>query len=301
MAMAKPVTLQDVQSLLSRGSSTAAVEAYREFLCREPNHTAAWNGLALLLRRLGRAEEAEAAAAEAARTEAAKYEDPAAVQRFLAAAGRAGETPDTAPATFVTKLFDDAAEHFESLLKHDLSYRGPELLLEAVTRVLGVPPRNLDILDLGCGTGLAGGVFGAAARRLDGVDLSSKMLEQAAAKRVYDSLARADVVEHLARTPERYDLILAADVFIYVGGLAPVFAAARRVLRPGGLLAFTTEVMDSESADLQLQAVRRYAHSRGYLTRTATEAGFAIPSLEEAALRTESTRPVRAWIAVMRA
>ncbi|MFO0804074.1 MAG: methyltransferase domain-containing protein [Gemmataceae bacterium] len=299
--MAKPVTMQDVQSLLSRGRNAEAVEAYREFLRREPGHLAAWNGLALLLRRLGRVEESEAAIAEAARAEAAKYEDPAAVQRFLAAAGRAGKTPATAPATFVTKLFDDAAERFETLLKHDLAYRGPELLLEAVTRVHGESPRDLDVLDLGCGTGLAGEVFRAAARRLDGVDLSSKMLERAAAKRVYESLAQADVVEHLVRTSERYDLILAADVFIYVGGLAPVFAAARRVLRPDGLLAFTAEVMDSEGDDLQLQAVRRYAHSRGYLARTAAEAGFAIPLLEVAALRTESTRPVRAWIAVMHA
>ena len=294
--MPKPVTLQDAQSLVARGMNAAAVEAYREFLLRFPDHTAAWNGLGLLLRRMGRTSESEAAIDEAARSEAKKFDDADAVQCFLAAADCSGDAPPSAPAAFIAKLFDAAAPQFESLLAGSLSYRGPELLFDATSRVLGML-KDLDILDLGCGTGLAGEVFRPAACRLDGVDLSAGMLERAAAKQVYDSLVQADVAEHLLQTSERYDLILAADVLIYVGMLEPVLAGVRRTLRPGGLLAFTAEAMDGEG--VRLQPVRRYAHSRNYLIRAAEEANLAVRSLEENWIRTEATRPVRAWIGVL--
>jgi predicted TPR repeat methyltransferase len=296
--MLKPVTLQNAQSLAARGMNAAAVEAYHEYLVRFPDHGAAWNGFGLLLRRLGRARESESALAEAARCEAKQFDDPDAVQRFLAAADRSGDAPPGAPAAYVAKLFDDAAPQFESLLTGSLSYRGPELLLDATTRVLGTL-KDLDILDLGCGTGLAGEVFRSAARRLDGVDLSAGMLERAAAKKVYDSLVQAEVATHLLQTPERYDLILAADVLIYVGRLEQVLAGVHRVLRPGGLFAFTAEATNAEGDGVQLQPVRRYAHSRDYLIRSASEANLAFRLLEENWIRTEATWPVRAWIGVL--
>src|SRR5207302_1633468 len=104
--------------------------------------------------------------------------------------------------------------------------------------------RDLDVLDLGCGTGLAGELFRPLSRRLDGVDLSPRMLAQAATRGVYDRLAAGDLLTHLGGTGDRYHLVLAADVFVYLGDLAPVFAAARLVLRAGGWLAFTVEASD---------------------------------------------------------
>src|SRR5262249_34211053 len=157
--------------------------------------------------------------------------------------------------------------------------RAPELLLGAVSRVAGRALRDLDVLDLGCGTGLAGEQFRPAARRLDGVDLSPKMLAQAAAKGGYDRLTAGDLVAHLGGIGDRYHLIIAADVFVYLGDLVPVFAAARRALRAGGWLAFTVEAGDG--ADYHLQPVRRYAHPRGYLTRAADATGFIVRCLEE--------------------
>ena len=39
----------------------------------------------------------------------------------------------------------------------------------------------------------------------------------------------------------KYDLVLAADVFVYVNDLAAVLADVARVLAPRGMLAFTVE------------------------------------------------------------
>ncbi len=181
----------------------------------------------MLLRRMGRGREANEFLARAARVEAERFNfqpnDREAVEQFLAAAEQCEASTPIAPAAFVTAVFDNAAEQFDRHLHDSLEYRGPELLLDAVSRLAGGPLQNLHILDLGCGTGLAGELFRPLARRLDGVDLSSKMLEQATAKRLYDRLAVGDVVEFLAGGENQYDLIIAADVFVYLGDLAARF------------------------------------------------------------------------------
>ncbi len=68
------------------------------------------------------------------------------------------------------------------------------------------------------------------------------MIAKARAKNLYDRLAVADLLDFLAAEPaESADLAVAADVFVYVGDLDPVFAASARVLEPDGLFAFTAQ------------------------------------------------------------
>lgn len=296
-----PASLHAAQLLLARGRNAEAEAALREFLGRSPNDFAALQALGMLLRRMGRGQEASEFLIRAARVEAERFDfqpdDREAVERFLATAEQCEATARIAPAAFVAAVFDNAAEHFDRHLRDDLKYRGPELLLDAVCRLAGGPPQNLDILDLGCGTGLAGELFRPLARRLDGVDLSSKMLEQAAAKRVYDRLTVGDVVEFLSHTEDRYDLIIAADLFIYLGDLEPVFTAARHRLQPNGWFAFTAEAC--EGTGYFLQPVRRFAHSKDYLLRIAGATKYAVQFLEEASLRLESYQPVRSHVCVL--
>jgi predicted TPR repeat methyltransferase len=296
-----PVTLHAAQLLLAHGRSAAAEAALREFLDRFPDHHAALLSLGMLLRRLGRRDEAGDLLVRAASAEAGRMVLPPgereAVEGFLSAADRCGPRPAQAPAAYVTALYDETADRFDTLLREHLAYRGPELLFEAVSRVAGGAPRGLDVLDLGCGTGLAGAVFRPVARQLDGVDLSPGMLAWAAARGVYDRLTAGDLVAHLGGLCRRYDLILAAEVFIYLGDLSPVFAAARRALRAGGWLAFTVEAGDGD--DYSLQAVRRYAHPRGYLTRAAEATGFRVCCLEETSTRTEALQPVPSFVCVL--
>lgn len=295
-----PVTLHAAQLLQTRGLNAPAEAALREFLERAPEHHAGLLALASLLRRLGRSDEAAAFMVRAALAEAAQRDVPdderKQVAEFFVAAERNGPAPDRAPAAYVAALFDEFADHFDTQLRDKLAYRGPELLFEALTRTAAGPLANLDILDLGCGTGLAGETFRHAARRLDGVDLSPKIIAQAAAKQVYDRLSVGDIVAHLSASDDRYDLILAADVFVYLGDLAPVLAAARRVLRDDGRLAFTVEAADD--GDFLLHENRRYAHSRDYLTRAGTAAGFEVRLLEESSTRMQSQRPVRSFVCV---
>lgn len=203
--------------------------------------------------------------------------------------------PATSPPAMIAAQFDNYAEHFDEHLVDVLSYRAPELLLEAVKPFL--PPEQVDIIDLGCGTGLCGQAFRPHARRIAGIDLSTEMLTRAERRGVYDDLHHGDLTEHLLKHDRQFDLAISTDVFIYVGDLATVFEAATHALRPGGLLAFSVESHDGDGFKLQL--TRRYAHSASYLRQQAERFGFREQLLREAAVRTECYEDVPGFVVVL--
>jgi predicted TPR repeat methyltransferase len=76
-----------------------------------------------------------------------------------------------------------------------------------------------------------------------------------------------------------------------VGALASVFASVRRVLEPGGCLAFTVE-LNKAGPELQLLSSLRYAHSEAYIRRLADESRFTVAHVSGAPLRYDHTAPV---------
>ena len=190
----------------------------------------------------------------------------------------------------VRGIFDDYAERFDAHLVGDLGYRAPELLHRAVQRVLGDQGKELEVLDLGCGTGLCGVPFRDIAKRLTGVDLSPRMIRKARARGIYDELLLGDLLTPLQGQDARYDLIVAADVFIYVGNLAAVFAACQIALRPRGLFAFSTE-HEPHTPSYVLRPSGRYAHSTEYIQALAHGTGFVEAGLEQADIRQEAGKP----------
>ena len=111
--------------------------------------------------------------------------DPIALHMLAACTGR--DVPPRASDAFVEKTFDSFAASFESKLER-LSYRAPALVAAMLEDSGLEPPKQLDVLDAGCGTGLCGPLVAPYARRLMGVDLSAGMLEHAREKSVYDEL-----------------------------------------------------------------------------------------------------------------
>jgi predicted TPR repeat methyltransferase len=244
--------------------------------------------LAETFARLGRNEEA----AEAyRRVLALDLADGFGAQLALAKLGQ-GAMPERAAAAHVSALYDQYAGSFDQDLLTNLDYRGPEVILEGLTRAGISGP--LDILDAGCGTGLAGLAVKKLARRLDGIDLSEKMAEQARARGVYDKVTVGD----LLALSGSYDLVIAADVLIYLGDLAPVLQAVQNVLHPGGHFAFTVERGEGEGYDLR--PTGRFAHAEPYLRRIAADHGFAVTLLEPTVTRREAGAPVPGLLCLLR-
>ncbi|HEY0179511.1 MAG TPA: hypothetical protein VGC30_07750, partial [Dokdonella sp.] len=123
-----------------------------------------------------------------------------------------------------------------------------------------------------------------------GVDVSAAMLDKARALGVYDRLVQADGAAFLRDDGARFDLLVAADVFIYVGALEPVFDAAD-VAMARGTMCFSVERC-ADALDFVLQPSLRYAHSEAYLQRLAAAHGYRILAMDEAAVREDQKAAV---------
>lgn len=207
--------------------------------------------------------------------------------------------PPVLPAAYVAGVFDEYAEDFDTALVERLGYSVPGALASMVLGSVGETPHFARVLDLGCGTGLAGERFRTLCSWLEGVDLSAGMIGQARRKGFYDSLAAEDVVLHLERCRDRYDLILAADVLVYLGDLDPLFTAVARALAPGGRFAFSVEKHDGMDG-FGLTPGHRFAHSESYLCECARRAGMTVDAVAPTICRQEAGRPVHGLLAILR-
>lgn len=228
---------------------------------------------------------------------------PALLDNLHVLAARLGIKSHRAPERYVRALFEDYADTFEDHLLYELKYRAPNIIRGIVDR--HIDPSGTDVLDAGCGTGLCGPLFREDARTLTGLDLAPAMLARAEAKGCYDQLIEGDLVTVLRRERARYDLILAADVLVYVGDLRAPLAALRGALRPTGHAAFTTEAVQDDrgpskkSWDWRLGRTGRYEHGPAYVARLLQEAGFRVVASEPCVLRLQNGEDVegRAWLA----
>jgi len=191
-----------------------------------------------------------------------------------------------------------------------LKYNMPEQIAAKLRSVEHPARGNWRVLDLGCGTGLAGIAIGADATHLVGVDLSEKMLDKANALNLYARLVRADLDAMMEREDAAtYDVVVAADVFVYIGKLDGLVAHVHRLLKPGGLFAFSVEALaagdNSTPAteplpDYRLNETGRYAHARAYVHRLAATAGFEVLGVTDAHGRVNEGKPVPGYIGLFR-
>jgi predicted TPR repeat methyltransferase len=219
-------------------------------------------------------------------------------------AALSGLNPEHAPPGYVSELFDRYAQGFNGSLLRGLGYSVPREVAQGLREVHSLSP-PWDILDLGCGTGLVGRELAAHARSLVGVDLSRKMIDCCKPLGIYTRLICGDLLETLERAPpDSLDVITAADVFIYVGKLDAVIAAARRVLRPGGLLGFSAEALEETpgasgvSSGYWLHTRERYAHRADYLDELARRNGFVSKLSRKIQIRFEQRQSVMGWLMV---
>ncbi len=202
-------------------------------------------------------------------------------------AGHGLAVPQTAPPAYVATLFEQHAEAFDEILVTRLGYDVPAL----ARRLVGAHREGpLRILDLGCGTGLVGAVFADIASEIVGVDLAEGMLALADERDVYTDLYVGEAVAFMAGWDEApFDLVVAADVWPYLGDLAPFAAAAAACLAPGGSLVASSE---RGAADFAVTPTQRFAHATAYAARVLDAAGFQVAATEPITVRHEEGVPV---------
>ena len=320
--------------LLGQNRNQDAAAVYRDILDREPDHVVALCKLGRVLHSypafqdeaialLRRAISIDASATDAYRPLAAnldyrglRTEATAVLRQWCAAApldpmaahflaAHADDNPpDRAADAFVQATFDQTANKFDHHLREVLQYRGPEVLSTHLDPLLPVAAKGtLDVLDMGCGTGLCAPLLRPWARRLTGVDLSSGMLAKAREAGGYDVLEAAELTAYLDQSNQSgatFDLLFAADTLIYFGRLDDLFARAFTALAPGGWMAFTVErlieAVDGAPRGWVLDTTGRYQHAAHYVTDALARAGFVSVQVIEAQVRVESGAPVIALV-----
>lgn len=278
-------------ALSQLGRTQDALAACDRLIALDPALAPVWLDRGSLLRELGRL----ADAAESFRRAQALGADPELV-RYCLASVAAEPMPARAPQRYVRELFDQYANEFEQHLVDTLHYQAHAVVVRHLAELLQAraPGERIvaQALDLGCGTGLCGPLLRPLARSVTGIDLSPRMLEQARRTGAYDALHEADLIDYLGAPSRRYDLIVATDVFVYVGELVEVFAAVRAALNPQGLFGFSVEEAPAGGPGVRLLPSLRYAHSEDYLRALASRHDLDVVRCVREPVRRDQHEPV---------
>lgn len=157
---------------------------------------------------------------------------------------------------------------------------------------LTLPQKALDrVADLGCGTGRTGTwLRGRGAAHIDGVDLSPGMLALAERRGAHDSLTEGDV-RRTGLPGASYGLVVASLIDEHLPDLAPLYAEARRLARPGGLFVLAsyhphfamltgmpTHYTDASGENV---AIATHVHLVSDHVRAAAAAGWTLAEMRE--------------------
>lgn len=124
-----------------------------------------------------------------------------------------------------------------------------DYLMELLPRVFSLtdhdagPLAGLSIVDIGCGAGLAAEPLARAGARVVGIDPAERNIEIAKAH-LRTSGAEVDyrnmLPEQLARSGERYDVVLSLEVVEHVADMPHFLQSCARLVAPGGVLVLAT-------------------------------------------------------------
>lgn len=171
--------------------------------------------------------------------------------------------------------------------RSDDTYFGPDHIAELLaTRLQAASPDSLSILDLGCGTGACGSFLRSVANSLIGVDLSPEMLDECSRKALYDRLVEADITGFLASEEQRYDIVVAAGVFIMFSRLDGLLRRIRSLMNKAGVLAFT--LYASLDKEIEVRHNDHFGHSAIYISNILDQTNWQLITLKEVVHETDS-------------
>ncbi len=273
----------------AEGDAAAAIDLLEQAVELQPGFAAGWFDLGDLREAAGHRDGAIAAFEKALAADPSDRHGAGLRLKLLNIGGHAMS------ADYVRSVFDQYASKFDEALAA-LSYSAPELLTREIERLCRARGREMHfgtMLDLGCGTGLSGAPFRPLVEWMEGVDLSPGMIERARRKNLYDRLEARDLTEALDRYSQadaRFNLILAADVFVYCADLTLIASLVAQILARDGLFAFTVET--HAGGGVILGPKLRYAHGEAHVRLALEAAGLDLLELKPVSTRNEADVPV---------
>ena len=165
----------------------------------------------------------------------------------------------------------------------------------------------LDVLDLGCGTGLAGGWVKDYCKTLTGVDLSAKMIQAARKKNLYQETYIMGINDYMSQCDKQYDLVVAADVLSYIGDLDQTISQLTKVMKPDTYSIFTVEAIPSnvpitdsvKEKGYRLLKNGRFGYTKEYINGLVAKHGLELELCKDFSPRLDFGEPVQGYMYVL--
>ncbi len=192
------------------------------------------------------------------------------------------------PGEKVKATYDAWAAEYDAEVAEKNQYAMPARVADAMA-AHAPDLASLKILDVGCGTGLAGVAMRAkGVAHIDGCDFSPGMLEKARATGVYARLFEADLnAPPIDVADGAYDAAIAVGVFAYAHLGETAFDEVLRCVKPGGWFCVTTNDHFYESGVLQAKLAA--VTEEGRVEMALSEHGDHLPA-----------RAVGGWVFLMK-
>lgn len=109
-------------------------------------------------------------------------------------------------------FYSEWAEEYDDRMESTLGYIAPRVMANRLADHMSDTGGR--VLDAGCGTGLtAHYLAGRGFERIDGLDLSPKMLARSHERGIHNALIEADLTEPLPIDDEHYDAVISSGTF----------------------------------------------------------------------------------------
>jgi len=182
-------------------------------------------------------------------------------------------------------LYRDWAETYDQTMLEGLDYRSPVTVANLLADHMA--NRQGAVLDVGCGTGLAGqNLADHGFAVIDGLDYSPEMMRVAARRRVYRNFIEADLHATLALPSASYDGAVGCGIFTHGHVDARCLAGLFRLLKPGAPFAFTVKLevfeplgfKDTLASLVANGCIREvfFTHDRHYRTSSQPDGVFCV-------------------------
>jgi ubiquinone/menaquinone biosynthesis C-methylase UbiE len=128
--------------------------------------------------------------------------------------------------------YKDWAQTYDQDTVGGMNYVGPKISAKRLAELVGP---DAEILDAGCGTGLAGAELAELGfKSIDGMDISPDMLEEARKKGPYRGLQVEDMTKALSYDTDSYDAVVCVGTFTHAHVGPKGFNELLRITKPGG-------------------------------------------------------------------
>ncbi|KJV69356.1 methyltransferase domain-containing protein [Candidatus Neoehrlichia procyonis] len=186
------------------------------------------------------------------------------------------------PDNIVQQYFNYTSEYFVEHWVITKRYRAHEYVRSLIVNFFGELSCNIDILDLGCGTGICGQFLKIKniGKHITGIDISSHMIHIARGcfvngKQAYNELININMHDFLKSNNKPYDAIILTEVLHYTGDLSSIFKLVSTALNPKGIVVGLVREIHDENFTF-IPEGDFFCHSLNYIKNTMLQANMKI-------------------------